>query len=254
MIIKPLRSFTGDPDVADFPDLKLYWDHDDFKSGAINAIVQWKCRVTGNIASIIPAAGDAILKDVDGIYSNDVATAIAVSGTMPTVLSTHYAVVVGLGKAHASSTIVGAAPVIGGATGIKLGGIGLATSVNVAQNTAPTLSPTALTTVNKNICTLAYFDLVDITSPAIYRLVANDDYTAATSQTSGSGTTTSTAVIPPGAIANELGVFVSLAGTPTARQRSVMLFLFTTPKTLDELKLACITMSKTGKPYAGWRR
>lgn len=257
MIIQPLRSFTGEIDVADFVDLKLYWNFDDVRSGAIDEVVTCKCRVTGNILSITPTAGSAILKDAEGLYSNAVAASLVITGTMPTVLNTHYAVVASTGKAPASSSL-GAGVTFGGLTGLKITNSGFATFNNVTLSSAPALSPAALTNAAKPVANVGYYDFVDVTgtpaNPRIERIVANNDFTSAVSNSSGVGTTSAGATLTPGLIGNELGNFASFHATNNSgRIASIMLLLRLNPLTLGDNILASITMAQTRKPYAGWR-
>lgn len=254
MSITPIASFTSNPAVADYPGLALWFDHGDFNPVAVNQVATWACRVTGNVASITPAAGFAILKDAEGLSSLDIATGITVSGTMPTVLNTHYAVVVGVGKSHPSSSVAGCNVGFGlaAANVLALNTQAVANFNNANLNATATFAPLAVTGFSKPLCLMSYFDFVDPISPTILELAAVVDPTATTTLTFGSTTTTSGLALTPGLIGATLAVPNALGNAPDARVRGMMLFLFKTPVTPDELKRACTTIALTGKLPAIW--
>lgn len=257
MNIIPYSSFNkkSDSAVANFPGIALLFHNDDLTAGAINAPVTLACRKTGNILTITPDAGDAILKDSDGFYCGTAPLSVAISGTMPTVLASHYAVVIGIGKSTTASTINGPNFVIGGdvASRLSLGNTGAARYNSAALNTVPAVSPTALTNTNKSICHLTYYDFVDTTNPRIDRAVSNSDYASAVSTTFSNGTTTTTAgaVITPGQLAQAFSM--GTLGNGTERIKIMALFLLTAPVSFDKLKIAAIEMAKTQQLFAGFR-
>lgn len=257
-MIKLTKEFNAASDglAADFPALALYWHADDISpDGSLDA-VSWVDRILGNTLTITPIGTDGIHKDSSGIYAADSCT-ISASGDMPEITTSHYAVCVSIGKTSTASTVTGALAVFGadGATNPVVGSGGIAKYNSASLNSAPTLNPAALTNVNKYSCLCSLFDYTDATSPRIERVVSNTDFEAAASTTynTAATTTTSTNAITPGQMAAGMTITGLTGATPGARQQIHALFLFTTPVSFDELKIACIEMARTRQLYAGWR-
>ena len=176
---------------------------------------------------------------------------------MPEITTSHYAVVVSIGKTSNASTVGGSIITLGGsgATAIQLTSTGVATYNSGALNSIPTLNPATLTTANKDCCMCALYDFTDATSPRIERVISNNNFTDAvsTSFNTVATTTTSTDAITPGQMVAGITSTSLTTAAAGARQRVYALFLFTTAISFDELKLACIEMARTGELYAGWR-
>lgn len=265
MRIIPTSSFTNDhvADATDYPALKMLWHADDITPSTAQ-YQYWTDRITGNILTINTGlVGNYLLKDSEGLYSTSAGSAYAttISGTMPTVLATHYAVLVAIGKTSTASTIGGPGFTLGadGTNLLSLASSGISRFNSAALSAAGTLAPTALTNNNKKAAIVTYYDFVDVTgapvNPRIDRVIANDDFSSADPICFTSGATTTAGATLNGSVGQFGSGFThSVLGTqPTARTKIQALFLFTNPLTTDELKVAAIEMARTGQLYAGWR-
>lgn len=255
-MFKPYSSFIAatDEDISKFPELNLFWHMDDFKPSGGN-VSTWTDRVRGvKLTFTADVPGSIVRKDSEGIYADDTQT-IVVTGPMPIITAAHYVALVSIGKTTSGSTVNGLNFTLGTSQESKLSmsTTGAVIYNAAALNTAPTLSPAALTTANKPACCIAYADFVDTTSPRIERIISNNDFSAAASSAFGAGTTTSLGVITPGQFANAFALAALGAGSGD-RQVSIAVFAFTNPKTAIELKIAANEMARTRRLFAGFRR
>lgn len=249
MEIKPFRAYNDDSLAADFPAAKIIFHHDDFTSGATTWVAR-KGDITANLAA-------AAVKDAAGVYTTVTNSVSSITGTMPT-LADKYVVAVAIGNLQTNSASVGVSGTFGSATtGPGLTVTGIATDNNPASlNSPPTLTG-SITALNadpgREACQVAYWDMVDTSSPLIARALASS---LSTDQAipNGTATTTSTGQVVLGAALDSAMLFTALAANNDGRRVKVLaLFEFSTSLTLAEIQVACAEMARTGELYAGWR-
>ena len=246
--IVPYRSFTSASLAADFPAAKIIFHSDDYVDGALT----WASRKGDLIATLSGAA----TKDANGVYAASARTVSSVAGTMPTL--SKYVVALIIGNLNTSSATAGITSTIGLNTspGITSTGIAYTAVEGGAANTIPTLIGSI--TAGSKVCGAGYYDLVDTTSPAIYRVLASASNVAVDQAIpNGSGTTDLTTpangqILLGGALASAM-TFGFLASTAGARGKIVAVFDFNVALTLGELEVACAEMARTQELFAGWR-
>lgn len=250
MDLRSYRTFNSSSAslAADFPALKALFHADDIATGATS----WVARHGGLTINM----SGAIKKDANGIYTAATNTISSVTGTMPTL--SKYAVCVGIGKLNTSSQTAGPMAIFGktdgSAGGIQANGIAY-TAANVgAVNTIATL--TGSVTAGSKVAMVGYFDLVDTTSPAIFRVIG--------------GATSGDQAIPNGAATTDLttpannpiglttlGQDMACSPLTTAdvggRVKIIALFDFSASMVIGDVQQAAVEMARTQELFAGWR-
>lgn len=243
MQIKPYSSFTTESNASNFPALKILFHADDYVLGSTT----WESRY----GSLILTLQTGATKDSNGVYTTVTNSITAVSGPMPTL--SKYIVSLTIGKLQTSSGTAGLATTFGVASpGPSITSTGVAVDNGASPlNTIPSLTGTISN--GSSACAAAYFDLVDTTSPAIFRVLAG-----ATSGDqaipNGAGTTTSTGQIVLGAaLAPGFTVAGLAANNDGRRTKIIALFDFASPMVIGDVEVAATEMARTQELFAGWR-
>ncbi len=243
--LNPYSSFTTDSLAADFPALKALFHADDFSSGTA-----WTARHGG---LTINMSGN-LSKDSAGIYTAATNTISSISGTMPTL--SKYAVCVGVGRLNTASQtagpIVTLGPIDGSAGGIASNGIAYTLAAGGAVNTIPSL--TGSVTAGSSVASVGYLDLVDTTSPAIFRVIGG-----ATSGDqaipNGSGTTDliANAAVGLTTLGSSMACVPLTTASNGSRIKIIALFDFSTSMVIGDVQIAAVEMARTQELFAGWR-
>lgn len=243
MRLKPYSSFQEAPLAVSFPALKLLFHADDYVAGATT----WTARYGGLTLNLAAAA----TKDTSGVYTTATNSVNSVTGTMPTL--SKYVVALSIGKLQTSSGTSGLATTFGVASpGPSITSTGVAVDNGASPlNTIPSLTGTISN--GSSACAAAYYDLVDTTSPAIFRVLAG-----ATSGDqaipNGSGTTTGTGQIVLGAALGSGFTVPGLAANNDGRRTKIIaLFDFSASMVIGDVELAAAEMARTQELFAGWR-
>ncbi len=246
--IKPYRSFTSASLAADFHAIKVLFHADDFTNGASS----WAARYGGLTINM----SGALTKDSSGVYTTATRTVSSVTGTMPTL--SKYIALVGIGKLQTASQTVGSVVTFGSvdgtASGITSNGLAYTAANSGVVNSVAAL--TGSVTAGSLVSSIGFFDNVDTTSPAIYRILASA--TAGDQAIANGSATTDLLGVPNDPIAfstfgNSMACIALTSATAGARIKVIAVLDFSVTLSLGELEVAAAEMARTQELFAGWR-